>query len=170
MGGREFLFSFKFFLIFFYINEPKPEIMEIKLTNQESEKLFHNSLCNGLNEIGMYGIEVGYSDKDYKAAQKSLKDKIEKKDYPHEMSVYKDEKPTICYEDVLMEILRNGKPLEVIDHDNGEGTKKIFLKDVYENISLTPAKHLLDAVNENDDAITADCILQSVFFKDIIFS
>ena len=29
--------------------------------------------------------------------------------------------------------------------------------------------HLMDAINENDDACTADVILQTVIYEDIIF-
>lgn len=33
----------------------------------------------------------------------------------------------------------------------------------------TPIDHLMDAINQEDDAITADVILQTVFYEDIIF-
>ena len=40
---------------------------------------------------------------------------------------------------------------------------------MYANIEFTPFDHLNDMLQEQDDAITGDVILQSVFFKDIIF-
>jgi hypothetical protein len=36
-------------------------------------------------------------------------------------------------------------------------------------VSNTPIKHLMDAINENGDAITADVIIQTVFLNDVIY-
>lgn len=144
--------------------------MEIKLTTEESEKYFYNALCNGLGYMRGYGLEFDYKDKDYKAAVKSLQEKLDKGEVPKEIHVFKGEKPSICREDVYMEILRNGKKLKFIDHEgDGEYTREIGLAEVHERVQKTPADHLLDMVNENDDAITADVILQSVFFENVIF-
>jgi hypothetical protein len=124
--------------------------MKILLTPQESETFFHNSLCNALGYMSGYGIEVTYAEKDYKAARKKL-------DGP-------------CYEDVLLQILKDGKSLKVIDHEcDGEYNRKITLKDVHEKVQTTDATWLLQMENEEDDATTADCILQTVFFGEIIF-
>jgi len=124
--------------------------MKILLTPTESEKFFYNSLCNGLGYIQGYGLELSVNEKDYKAARKKL-------DSP-------------CFEDVLMQVLRDGKPLKMIDHGcDGEYTKEITLKDVHEKVQTTEAKWLLQMEHEEDDAVTADCILQTVFFGEIIF-
>jgi hypothetical protein len=40
---------------------------------------------------------------------------------------------------------------------------------VHERVSKTPVKHLLNAVNEDGDAVTADVILQTVFFEEVVF-
>lgn len=130
--------------------------MKIVLEKSEAEELFYSSLCNGLGYIGGYGLELSFDDSEYEAAKKTLKKKT-----PNE---------TICYEDVLMQILREGGELVLIDHEcDGEYTSRIKLEDVHERVTLTPIRHLMDAINEEDDADTADCIIQSVFFKDIIF-
>jgi hypothetical protein len=124
--------------------------MKILLTPAESETFFYNSLCNGLGYIQGYGLELSVNEKDYKAARKKL-------DSP-------------CFEDVLMQVLRDGKPLKMIDHGcDGEYTKEITLKDVHEKVQTTDAKWLLQMEHEEDDATTADCILQTVFFGEIIF-
>ena len=81
-----------------------------------------------------------------------------------------NDKPTICVEDVWMEILRNGKELCLVDEGcDGEYTRSITLKDVHDRVQKTPIDHLMDAINEEDDATTADVILQTVFYEDIIF-
>jgi hypothetical protein len=124
--------------------------MKILLTPEESEKFFYNSLCNGLGYVSGYGIELTFADSHYKAARKKLNQP--------------------CFEDVLMQILRDGKPLKIVDHDcDGEYNRTITLKDVHEKVQTTDAKWLLQMEHEEDDATTADCILQTVFFDEIIF-
>jgi hypothetical protein len=124
--------------------------MKILLTPEESEKFFYNSLCNGLGYVSGYDIELTFAESHYKAARKKL-------DGP-------------CFEDVLMQILRDGKPLKIVDHGcDGEYNRTITLKDVHEKVQTTDASWLLQMENEEDDATTADCILQTVFFGEIIF-
>jgi len=125
--------------------------MEIKLTPKESEDYFYNALCNGLGYMIGYGLSVDYDKKDYQNAKKSL-----------------GESP--CYEDVLMEMLRKGGKLTLIDEEcGGEYTRSITLKEIHERVQKTEHRFLLDMVNEEDDADTADQILQTVFFEEIIF-
>lgn len=124
--------------------------MKILLTPQESETFFHNALCNGLGYVEGYGLELTFKDSHYKAARKKL--------------------GSPCYEDVLLQILKDGKPLKMIDHEcDGEYTREITLKDVHEKVQTTDASWLLQMENGEDDATTADCILQTVFFGEIIF-
>ena len=132
--------------------------MKIVLTKQESEKHFHNALCNG-SQIRYYGLTLDYNEKDYKLAKKSLEKKKKSGEFTE----------TICCEDVWMEILRIGGKLTLVDEENGMGDKSILLKDVHSRVAKTPIRHLMDAVNEQDDADTADCIIQTVFYKEVIF-
>jgi hypothetical protein len=129
--------------------------MEIKLSEKESEEYFYNSLCNGLGYFQGNGLELRYEKDDYKAAKQKL---AENRETP------------VCFEEVLMEILREGKSIMAIDDEcDGEYTRTITLKEVHERVQNTPADHLLDMVNETDDASTADVILQTVFFNEVIF-
>lgn len=131
--------------------------MKILLTPEESETFFHNSLCNGLGYMGGYGLELTFKDKDYKAARKKLQSA-------------RNEMDSLCFEDVLMQILKDGKSLKMIDHEcDGEYTREITLKDVHEKVQTTDAKWLLQMEHGEDDATTADCILQTVFFDEIVF-
>jgi hypothetical protein len=130
--------------------------MKIVFEKQEAENIFHSALCNGLGYVGGYGLQLEFDDEDYEKAKKTLK-----KANPKE---------TICYEDVLVQILREGGELVMIDIEcDGEYTSSIKMEDVYERLPLTPTRFLMDMINEQDDAETADCIIQSVFFKDIVF-
>ena len=128
--------------------------MTIKLTPTEAEKFFHNALCNGLQYLSQYGCKIDYSEHDYKKAKERLQ---------------QENLSSICYEDVLLEILIGGKTLTLIDTENGCDDSVITINDVYERLPLTPLRHLTDMMNEQDDADTADVILQTVFYEDVIF-
>lgn len=129
--------------------------MEIKLTNEESEEYFHNALCNSLGQLCDYGLLLDCNAKEYKAASEKLK---------------ASSTSAVCYEDVLMEILRMGGSLTLIDEEgDGEANSSITIKDVHELVSTAPTSYLTDMINEEDDADTGDVILQTVFYKSIIF-
>ena len=127
--------------------------MKITLSKSESEKIFHNSLCNG-SQIAYYGLSIDYKQTEYNKSKKSLEKANQ----------------SLCYEDIWMKMLQDGYSLTIVDSE-GEGhyTKSIVLADVHARVELTPTRHLMDAINEEDDGDTADVILQTVFFKDIIF-
>lgn len=130
--------------------------MKIILTPQESEEMFYNALCNGLSYISGYGLILETDEQDYQAAKQSLKSK--------------NPDQGICYEDVLLEVLRLGKSLTIIDEEgDGEMNSTISLSDVHERVAQTPIEHLTNMITENDDAETADVMLQTVFYQDIIF-
>ena len=124
----------------------------INFTLEEIEKHFHDALCNavGTGYMDQYGIEVDFDDNDYKTAKEKL------------------ESP--CYEDILMQILRDGKGLIMKDVEGeGDNTKSITIQDVYDRFHLIPMQYMVDLICENDDATTADVIIQIVFYKEIIF-
>ena len=78
--------------------------MKIMLTKDESEKCFYNALCNGLGYLESYGLELTYKKQDYEKARKNA---VSEFDSP-------------CYEEVLMQILRNGGTLSLVYHESGE--------------------------------------------------
>lgn len=129
--------------------------MQIVLTPQEAETFFHTALCHGLGYIRDYGIEVSYDKRSYQAARSRLQ---------------KRSKDPLCSEDVLLELLRGGDRLEIIDHElAGTYTCSIGLAEVHERVALTPTRFLLEMIEERDDAETADALLQTVFFKEVLF-
>ena len=124
--------------------------MKVTLTPEESENLFHNSLCNALDYMYGYGLELHYNEDEYESALAKLS--------------------SPCFEDVLMQILKDGNKLTMVDIEcDGAYTSSVTLKDVHERVQDTDIRHLMDAINEEDDADTADVILQQVFFKETIF-
>ena len=147
-GGRAKLVHYLYLII--------NKAMKIILTNEESETMFHNALCNGLSYISGYGLTLEADKQDYKAARQKLKS-----EKPNEV---------ICYEDILLEVLRMGNTLSMLDEEGeGENDSTISLSDVHERVSKTPIRFLTDMITENDDAETADVIIQTVFYQDIIF-
>lgn len=128
--------------------------MNINLTHEESEAHFYNAICNGLGELRYYDLELDYDNKEYKAAKQQLSDK-----QPDTQA---------CWEDVLMEMLRSNNTLWVVDSNDGE-RHPITLDLVHERVQQTPVNHLMNAINENDDATTADCIIQTVIYGEVIY-
>lgn len=136
--------------------------MKVSLDKKESEDIFHNALCNGAGCIAQYGFSLDYSNEKYREAKNSLLKKEKEGTITSALG--------ICREDIWVEILRVGGTLSLIDEENGgEYTSSINMNDVHERVENSPVKHLMDMINEQDDAITADVILQTVFFKDVVF-
>ncbi len=133
----------------------KTEGITISLSKEKTEEFFFNALCNavGTGYIRSSGIELDWNEQEYKDAKKSLV----------------EQKKNTCLEDVWMEMLRKGCKLKIHDFENEEYNREIILNDVHEKMSKVPIHHLTDMIEENDDAATADAIIQTVFFGEIIF-
>jgi len=137
------------------------EGLKISLTNELSEEIFFNALCNSLDYMcSGYGLSVDYSKEHYKNAKAKL-------------SSDSSEFQAICYEDVLMQILRDGNFLTIEEDGSELEDMKFFnsinLADVHERVKNVPLDHLLDMINENDDAVTGDVVLQIVFLNEIMY-
>lgn len=128
---------------------------EIILTQAESETYFHNSLCNaiGTGYMEQMSLELCFDQNQYETAKQNL---------------VEQGNTSICYEDVLMQILRDGNTLTLLDQESDD-EYKINLSDVHTKVSKTPFKHLIDIISEQDDAVTADVLLQTVFCGEVIY-
>jgi hypothetical protein len=124
--------------------------MTITFTTDEALEHFHTALCNGLDYISTHGLSLEYEQAHYKQAKENLN------------------KPCF-FEDVLIQILKDGHPLVLHDEEEGMDDSTIYIRDVVERMSLVPMRHMMNAINEDDDAETADVIIQTIFYKDIIF-
>ena len=124
--------------------------MTINLTTQESEEYFYNALCNGLDYMGGYGLRMDYKKEHYAQAKSKLTEP--------------------CFEDVLMQILRDGNTFGFTDIEgDGSYDVQITLEDVHNKMSNVEPNRLLEMINEDDDAETADVIIQTVFYDEVIF-
>jgi hypothetical protein len=135
--------------------------MTLSFTPEESEGLFYDALCNavGTGYIDSYGLEMIARNEDYNTATKSLKPL-----------------GSPAYEDVLMQVLRQGGELTLVDHESeGEYTRSITLADVHTRLNECLADGSLEPATawrsywEEGDAADADAIIQAVFYKEIIF-
>lgn len=123
--------------------------MKITLTPEESEEYFYNALCNGLDYFQGYGFDLDYDADQYYKAREKLK--------------------SPCFEDVLMQLLRDGGQLIFKDVENeGDMTRIVTLKDIHERVQNAPIKTLTEMADQEDDADTADIILQTVLFNEIL--
>jgi hypothetical protein len=122
-----------------------------EFTQEYCEHVFHDALCNGLDYVQGYGIILEYDANEYKEAKSKL------------------ESP--CYEDVLMQILRDGNKLYFTDYENDDDSLnvEITLETVRERVNKLPHWAKLQLIEEQDDADTADAVLQTVAYDDIIF-
>jgi len=134
-----------------------------QLSNAKAEEIFFTALCNGLGQLGVYGLLLDVNPHHYRDAKRQLEssDKAECLFFPRSV---------ICFEDVLFKMLKLGYPLSFKD-DEYDGTydAHVTLQDIHERVPTAPSYLLDDMLNENDDAFTADGILQWVMYNEIIF-
>ena len=125
--------------------------MKIKLESSEVELFIHNALCNGLSYISSYGLSVQMLKEEYNLAKKSVR------------------LSTICYEDVLMAHLKGGNTLNFFDSEQEE-IVGFYLLTAHKNLEKPSCvSAVLDMINEDDDAVTADVILQHCLYGEVIF-
>jgi hypothetical protein len=126
------------------------EGLKISLTNELSEEIFFNALCNSMDYMcSSYGLDLRYKQSDYLKA--------------------KDKLTNPCIEDVWMQMLRDGARIGLKDLEGGEDTAYITLSTIHERVKNVPITDLLDMIDENDDATTGEVVLQIVFLNDIIY-
>jgi hypothetical protein len=125
--------------------------LKVSLTNELSEEIFFNALCNSLDYMcSGYGLDLKFKQSDYNNAKAKLS--------------------SPCYEDVLMQMLRDGVRIELRDITGGINLEwYITLDTVHERVKNVPITDLLDMIDGNDDAVTGDVVLQIVFLNEIMY-
>ncbi len=132
--------------------------MKIILNDNEVKHIIHDAFCNS---TGVYGaLEITYDDVDYEEAKKALKENKE---------------PSLfgsgCIEDVWLKMLEMGKTLYLVDTESME--KEAFnYESVKEKLSSGDehlAKMIMESLEEEGDADTADNLLQYMVYGDIVY-
>ena len=122
--------------------------IELKLSNEKCIEFFFNALCNGLGYIGGYGITIDCDRDAYNDARAKL-------DSP-------------ALEDVFIQVLKDGGVLLFVDNE-GDETTEVNLATVLERVPKVELDSLMEMIQEQDDACTADVILQTVIYGEVQF-
>lgn len=127
--------------------------MKIQLTSDEQEKFYSSILCNGLQLLNGCGLALQFNDNEYETAKTQLEENQ-------------------CYEDVLLQMLKNGNILKIVDVEgNGEYTKKIeYITDFTIIEGKERFLHFFSEImNEQDDAWDNFNAMQYILYGDLIF-
>jgi hypothetical protein len=140
--------------------------MQTIATTEEKLKIVHSCLCSGLPFFVDYGFTLDYNGHEYKKAKKSLEAQQAAGTWKSPFDL-----DDICIEDVQTEMLRMGFTLKF---KGGEGNKSshitpLNLEVIEKNWDKINQRHLADMVNENDDANTADIIMQGILFGEEVY-
>lgn len=111
--------------------------------------------CLTSSSIGFGCIELDYDQKAYEEARESLKAKP----------------GGYCWEDVIVEMLRQGYRLAWIDVEEDDFAKRNWftLDDLMDNFENVQPHHLASMLDGMDDAVTHDSILQCLLMGELIY-
>lgn len=125
--------------------------MTTKVTTEQALDILHTSICNAISTGYMsgYGLDLQYSEEEYKQSKKALKNP--------------------CWEDVLIQILKDGGSLIIVDEEVSEEPIAVTLNDVEKRTAEMPIRLLSTFLKEEDDANTADEYLQLLFFGEQLY-
>ena len=146
--------------MFHQIRKTKNKTMEnkiesIKMTEGFKREVIFNSLCNGLGQLYAYGLELIFNDDDYTEAKKSYYERTKKIS-------------GACYEDILLEILTMGKHITFLDNETDEVFYLTFDL-AMQNLDKLEVERVIQLIDESDDGETADIVLQTCLFGEIVF-
>lgn len=135
------------------------EISAVKVNASEDERLhiLYSALCNGWNEMLHFGLECDFDGDDYAAARDAL------------IAAGKTAEE-LCFEDMLIQLVRNGKAITVSDIELGyepEIVGYLSLATLNANWDKVPPRILLAYINEEDDAWTAVDFMQVICMGEI---
>jgi len=131
------------------------KIESIKMTEGFKREVLFNSLCNGLGQLYAYGLELIFNDDDYTEAKKSYYERTKKIS-------------GACYEDILLEILTMGKHITFLDNETDEVFYLTFDL-AMQNLDKLEVERVIQLIDESDDGETADIVLQTCLFGEIVF-
>ena len=124
------------------------EGFEIKLSDERCIDFFFRALCNGMQYMMGYDISLDCERSSYDAASAKLSNP--------------------SHEDVFIQVLKDGGVIQFNDH-GGDETVEVNLTMVLERVPKVELDTLLEMLQEQDDACTADIILQTVAYGEVQF-
>ena len=116
--------------------------------------MIFNSACNFWGCLGDCGIEVKISKSDYAKAKQSCLEL----------------NPSPCYEEVYMQCLLDGGKWKIWDNENEELLCEMTLQEMRDNLQQKLDRQVYFAFLEgDDDALTANSVLQIAFFGEEVY-
>jgi N12 class adenine-specific DNA methylase len=138
--------------------------MKIEFSKEDAEKILYDSFCNGgLTELCFSDVFICLDKEPNLTNYKNSKDRLKERN-TH----------TICREDVLIEILKNGQEIVFID-ENDDLMVKLTLQSSLNNFNelcnedKIRLSHLLDDDNYNVDAWNYYEALQYALYKKVLY-
>ena len=133
-----------------------PYEVRVSIADNDVPTLFRDCLCSG--SVGFGALRLEYTDDSYAEAKKSLLERRPEGDYG-----------TLCWEDVITEIIKTGNTLKFIDVDDEETFYLVNLETIKKNAAKIELEHLHAMIYNQDDAITHDSILQTLIMGEIVY-
>lgn len=140
------------------INASDSKGYKIIFEKEKALEILHSIFCNGaLSCFSDYGFVLDWVSSEYGKA---------KKDLGHEGVGFGG----VCYEDILVQIVRNGGELIFIDEEcEGDNTKKLNLGVLIDGLNNASLDKVFEIINGEDDATTGELVLQEILFGEVIF-
>jgi hypothetical protein len=135
----------------------------VKATTEEKLDLVFTALCSQLPFFRLYGYELKVKGDEYDVAHKALTDGSR---HTGKLTT------AICEEHVWVQMLRMGYGLKFQGDEKQGGEAKtatLTLKLIERNWKKVPAKIIMEFIAENDDAHTADSLIQYLLLSDEIY-
>lgn len=126
---------------------------KIEITKEYSSDDLVDLLSTALCGCSYWCSELDYDDNDYKEAKVRLNE---------------NGNNNVCYEEVLVEILEDGKSIYWIDCEEDE-RYELTLEKLLNGIKKNAEERPHDCDLESGDAETMDCIIQYALFGEVIF-
>ena len=76
----------------------------------------------------------------------------------------------VCFEDILVKMVADGAVIHIIDTEDDDIVGELSLAKIEKNWDKIDSKDLIYIINENEDADTADNILQYITLGNIVYS
>ena len=130
--------------------------MKLVLEKEEALSIIHSALCNGgLIELRYSGVVINVSIEDYNIAKDEL--------------IAEGKERSLCIEDIWVQILRSGKPLQFFDEE-GDEAQEFNLEMAIKAMSKEEALSVVLCIKEEqDDAFTGWELLQFCLYGEVIF-
>ena len=125
----------------------------VTMTKTYESNDLENILSGALTGCSYWCSDLDFESSDYAEAKTRLKVKGKK---------------DLCYEEVLVEMLENGKSIWFCDNEEDE-QYELTLEKLLNGIALNCERRPKDCDIDDGDDITMDCIIQYALFEDVIF-